>query len=145
MNQCLKSEFSLHKLIIFLFGYFGISEFLMSEIVTLSELQIKRRELENELASLSQTEKMLESDLKTLEGRIIEQLKAEIEAKKSALSGLESKKSDLEKKLSTLQEKPASSQTAEEQPASSETEAVVQQDDTEGNDTELTVVEYQQE
>lgn len=118
---------------------------MMSEIVTLSELQIKRRELENELASLSQTEKMLESDLRTLEGKIIEQLKAEIQAKKSALSGLESKKSDLEKKLSALQEKPSSSQTAEEQPASSETEAVIQQDDTEGNDTELTVVEYQQE
>ena len=50
----------------------------MSETVTLSELQIKRRELENELASLSQTEKMLENDLRALEGKIIEQLKEEI-------------------------------------------------------------------
>jgi chromosome segregation ATPase len=117
----------------------------MSETITLSELQIKRRELENELASLSQTEKMLESDLKTLEARIIEQLKAEIQAKKSALNGLESRKSDLEKKLTELQDKPASSQTTEAPPASGETAEPVQQTDTVEADTEVTVVEYQQE
>ena len=111
----------------------------MSETLTLSQLQIKRRELENELASLSQNEKMLENDLKTLEARIIEQLNAEIQAKKSALSGLESRKSDLEKKLSELQGKSAS-ETAEEQQPSGETSEAVQQ-----NDTELTVVEYQPE
>jgi hypothetical protein len=60
----------------------------MSETITLSELQIKRRELENELASLSQTEKMLENDLRVLEGKIIEQLKEEIKAKKSTLGSL---------------------------------------------------------
>lgn len=118
---------------------------MMSGTTTLSELQIKRRELENELASLSQTEKMLEGDLRTLEARIIEQLKAEIEAKKSALNGLESRKSDLEKKLNGLQEKPASLQAVEEQPAASETVESVQQNGTEENDTELTVVEYQEE
>jgi SMC interacting uncharacterized protein involved in chromosome segregation len=112
----------------------------MNETITLSELQIKRRELENELASLSQTEKMLENDLRALEGKIIEQLKADIEAKKSTLSGLESRKSDLEKKLSELQGKSTVSQTAEEQPANGEAAEPVQQ-----NDTELTVVEYQQE
>jgi len=117
----------------------------MSETITLSELQIKRRELENELASLSQTEKMLENDLRALEGKIIAQLKEEIEAKKSALSGLESRKSDLEKKLSELQGKSAGSQTAKEQNASGETAEPVQQNNTVGNDTELTVVEYQQE
>ena len=117
----------------------------MSETITLSELQIKRRELENELASLSQTEKMLENDLRALEGKIIEQLKEEIEAKKSALSGLESRKSDLEKKLNELQGKSAGSQTAEEQPAKVETAEPVQQNNTAENDTELTVVEYQQE
>jgi chromosome segregation ATPase len=111
----------------------------MNETPTLSELQIKRRELENELASLSQTEKMLESDLKTLEARIIEQLNAEIQAKKSALGGLESRKSDLEKKLCELQGKSAGSETAKEQQASHEA-AEAQQ-----NDTELTVVEYQPE
>jgi chromosome segregation ATPase len=141
----LKSEFSLHKLIIFLFGYLEVSEAMMSETVTLSELQIKRRELENELASLSQTEKMLENDLRTLEAKIIEQLKAEIQAKKSALTGLESRKSDLEKKLTELQEKPASSQTTEQQPESSETVEPVQQNATVEADTEVTVVEYQQE
>ena len=141
----MKSEFSLHKLIIFLFGYLEVSEAMMSETVTLSELQIKRRELENELASLSQTEKMLENDLRTLEAKIIEQLKAEIQAKKSALTGLESRKSDLEKKLTELQEKPASSQTTEQQPESSETVEPVQQNATVEADTEVTVVEYQQE
>ena len=120
---------------------------MMSETVTLSELQIKRRELENELASLSQTEKLLENDLRTLEARIIEQLKAEIQAKKSALTGLESRKSDLEKKLTQMQEKPASPQTAEQKPASVATVEPVQQNATveAEADTEVTVVEYQQE
>jgi chromosome segregation ATPase len=117
---------------------------MMSEPVMLSELQIKRRELENELASLSQTEKMLENDLRRLEAKIIEQLKAEIQAKKSALTGLESRKSDLEKKLTELQEKPGS-QTPEQKPASVETVEPAQQNATVEADTEVTVVEYQQE
>lgn len=117
---------------------------MMSEAITLSELQIKRRELENELASLSQTEKMLENDLRTLEGKIIAQLKEEIKAKRSALSGLESRKSDLEKKLSELQGKSAGLQTVEEQQASGEAVEAVQQNDAELN-TELTVVGYQTE
>jgi chromosome segregation ATPase len=104
----------------------------MSETIALSELQIKRRELENELASLSQKEKSLESDLRTLEEKIIDQLKDDIKAKNSVLNNLESRKSDLEKKLSELQGKSAGSQTAEEQ-------------NTEEHDTELTVVGYQPE
>ena len=111
---------------------------MMSDTITLSELQIKRRELENELASLSQTEKKLESELKTFEAKIIEQLKAEIQAKKSALNGLESKKSDLEKKLIELQEKP-SSQTAKQQSASDETVEPAPQDGTTAAET-VTVV-----
>jgi chromosome segregation ATPase len=101
--------------------------------------------LENELASLSQKEKSLENDLRTLEEKIIGQLKEEIKAKKSVLSNLESRKSDLEKKLSELQEKPEDSQTAEEQHAKSETAEPVQQNNTEENHTELTVVAYQPE
>ena len=116
----------------------------MSETIALSELQIKRRELENELASLSQKEKTLETDLRTLEEKIIDQLKEEIKAKKSALSSLESRKSDLEKKLSELQGNPAGSRT-EEQHANGETAEPVQQNNTEENDTELTVVGYQPE
>jgi len=122
-----------------------MSENMMSETATLSELQIKRRELENELASLSQTEKTLENDLRTLEEKIIDQLKEEIKAKKSALSALESRKNDLEKKLSELQGKPAGSQTLEKQHAKGETVEPVQQNNTEGNDTELSVVGYQAE
>ncbi len=117
----------------------------MSEPVTLTELQIKRRELENELASLSQTEKILQSDLKALEARIIEQLKSEIQAKKSTLDGLETRKSDLEKKLTGLQDNPASSQTSEEQPVTSEAEGPVQQNAPIENDAEVTVVRYQEE
>jgi len=116
----------------------------MNESITLSEMQIKRRQLENELASLSQTEEMLESDLKMLEAKIIEQLKAEIETKRSALGGLESRKNDLQRKLKELQEKSGGSQTAEEQ-NTSETEEIVQHSDTAENDTELTIVGYQQE
>lgn len=117
----------------------------MNETITLSELQIKRRELENELASLSQKEKMLENDLRALEEKIIDQLKEEIKAKKSVLSSLESRKSELEKKLSELQGKPAGSQTAEEQYAKGEIAEPIQQNNTEGNGTELTVVAYQPE
>jgi hypothetical protein len=51
----------------------------------------------------------------------------------------------LEKKLTELQEKPASSQTTEQQPESSETVEPVQQNATVEADTEVTVVEYQQE
>ncbi|TRO50330.1 hypothetical protein E2P71_10880 [Candidatus Bathyarchaeota archaeon] len=97
----------------------------MSEAATLVELQIKRRELENELASLSETEKLLKSDLRTLEARIIQQLKAEIEAKKSALNCLESRKNDLEQKLNELQENPASWQKPTV-PVDVETDAPVQ-------------------
>jgi chromosome segregation ATPase len=107
---------------------------IMSETIALSELQIKRRELENELASLSQKEKSLENGLRTLEEKIIDQLKEDVKAKKSVLSNLESRKSDLEKKLNELQGKTTGSQTAEEQ-----------EHNTEENDTELTVVGYQQE
>ena len=116
---------------------------MMSDTITLSELQIKRRELENELASLSQTEKKLESELKTFEAKIIEQLKAEIQPKKSALNGLESKKSDLEKKLIELQEKP-SSQTAKQQSTNDETVEPAAQNDAAESEI-VTVVGYQQE
>jgi chromosome segregation ATPase len=117
----------------------------MSETEVLNGLQIKRRELENDLASLSQTEKSLRNDLKTLEEKIIGQLEADIRAKKSALSGLESKKRELEKKLNALQGNPVDSQATEGQRANGETEALVQQSSTEENDIEVTVVECQTE
>jgi chromosome segregation ATPase len=115
----------------------------MSETEVLNGLQIKRRELENELASLSQTEKYLKNDLKALEEKIIGQLEKEIKAKKLALNGLESRKGELEKKLSDLQGNPVNSQTAER--ANGETAEPAQQKSNEENDTELTVVECQPE
>jgi chromosome segregation ATPase len=117
----------------------------MSETEALNGLQIKRRELENELASLAQTEKYLKNDLKTLEEKIIGQLEKEIKAKKLALNGLESRKSELEQKLSDLQGHPVDSQTTEAQRASAEAGGPVQQNPSEENDTELTVVECQPE
>ena len=117
----------------------------MSKTNTLSELQIKRRELENQLASLSKKEKTLENDLGTLEEEIIDQLKGEIESKKSALSSLESRKSDLEKKLSELRGRPAGSQKTKEYHAKDETGEPTQQNNSERNEAELTVVAYQPE
>jgi chromosome segregation ATPase len=116
----------------------------MSETEVLNGLQIKRRELENELASLYQNEKYLKNDLKALEEKIISQLEKEIKAKKLTLNGLESRKGELEKKLNELQGKPAASQTTEK-PASNEAEEPVQQNTTEETNTELTVVECQPE
>jgi chromosome segregation ATPase len=114
----------------------------MSETEMLNGLQIRRRELENELASLSQTEKYLKNDLKTLEEKIIGQLEKEIKAKKVALNGLDSRKSELEKKLSDLQGNPVVSQTAER--ANGEASEPEQQS-SEETDAELTVVECQPE
>jgi chromosome segregation ATPase len=116
----------------------------MSETEVLNGLQIKRRELENELASLYQNEKYLKNDLKTLEEKIISQLEKEIKEKKLTLNGLESRKGELEKKLNDLQGKPADSQTTET-PASREAKEQVQQNTAEEADTELTVVECQPE
>jgi len=115
----------------------------MSETEVLNGLQIKRRELENELASLFQTEKYLKNDLKTLEEKIIGQLEKDIKAKKLALNGLESRKSELEKKLNDMQGNQADSQPGER--ANGEPEEPVQQGTSEENDTELTVVECQTE
>ena len=97
----------------------------------LNGLQIKRRELENELASLSQTEKYLKNDLRALEEKIIGELEKEIKAKKSALNGLESRKGELEKKLSEMQT--TDGKTGEQ----------AQQKSTEENDTQVMVVECQ--
>jgi chromosome segregation ATPase len=114
----------------------------MSETEMLNGLQIRRRELENELASLSQTEKYLKNDLKTLEEKIITQLEKEIKAKKMTLNGLESRKGELEKKLGDLQGNPNVSQTAER--ANDKASEPVQQS-SEETDAELTVVECQTE
>jgi len=103
----------------------------MSESEALNGLQIRRRELENELASLSQTEKYLKNDLKALEKKIIVQLEKEIKAKKSALNGLESRKAELEKKLNDLH-------TAE-----IKTVLQVQQNSNEKDDDGIIVVECQ--
>lgn len=112
----------------------------MSETEVLNGLQIRRREMENELASLAQTEKYLKNDLKTLEEKIIGQLEKEIKAKKLVLSGLESRKSELEKKLGELQGNPVDAQATDP-----ETGEPVQQNSNEENDTELTVIECQPE
>ena len=108
----------------------------------LNELQINRRELENELASMSQKEISIKGDLKKLEEGIIAQLERTIEAKKVTLSGLESQKIDLERRLRTLQGNPTVSHQSEEQHTDGET-GESQQEPIEENEVKLIVGESQ--
>ena len=96
-SRFLHPNFSLHNLIIFLSDYLGVHENAISKTIGLSELQMKRSKLENELASLSQKEKTLENDLRALEEKKYRPVEEEIKAKKSALSSLEFRKSNLER------------------------------------------------
>jgi len=100
----------------------------MVETAILSELQIRRRELENELASLSTKELAIKGDLQKLEEEIIAELEETIKEKKLTLNGLESQKSDLEKKLRELQDNRANAQTPEESFARDETVELALQD-----------------
>ena len=99
--------------------------------------------MENELASLSQTEKYLKNDLKTLEEKIIEHLEKDIKAKKLVLNGLKSRKSDLEKKLSDMRGNPSDSQMGKL--ANRKPEKSAQQSISEENESELAVFECQKE
>jgi len=74
----------------------------MVEIEGLNQLQIKRREKENEVACLCQKEITLKGELKNLEEAIIAELEERIKAKKLTNSGLESQKNCLEKKLKEI-------------------------------------------
>jgi chaperonin cofactor prefoldin len=117
----------------------------MFEAATLAGLQIRRRELENELASLSTKESMLIGDLQKLEEEIIAQLGEMIKAKKMALSGLEAQKSDLEKKLRELQGDMVETRKPEEPSAKVETAGEpVQQGPTE-EATIIGIVEHNQQ
>lgn len=113
----------------------------MVETAVLNELQIKRRELENEVASLSQKEIMFSCDLRKLEEKIIAQLEEKIKAKKLTLSDMESRKNGLEKKLREIQGNPVVLQKPEEQRANSEGGEPVQQGPTEENYIEVSLVE----
>jgi chaperonin cofactor prefoldin len=99
----------------------------MSETAMLDELQITRRELENELASLSSKESVLKGGLRKLEEKIIAQLEKAIYAKRLTISGLESQKSDLEKKLRELQGNQVVMQKPDQPCAKVETAKAVQQ------------------
>lgn len=99
----------------------------MFETAMLGELQIRRRELENELASLSSKELVLKGGLRKLEEKIIAQLEKAIYAKRLTLSGLESQKSDLEKKLRELQGNQVDMKKPDQPCAKVETVKAVQQ------------------
>lgn len=111
----------------------------MIETALLNQLQMKRRELENEVASLSQREASLKGELQKLEEGIIAELEETIRSKKLVLSSLESQKRDLEKKLNEVQGKPEEAKKPEEPPATIET---AQQED---SNVEISVVEGQAE
>ena len=74
----------------------------MNDILTLDQLQIKRRELENELTKLQQREQELQTNLKTKEKEVIEELECVITNKKEVIQTLESQNTSLGKKLSIL-------------------------------------------
>ncbi len=78
----------------------------MNDTLTLDQLQIKRRELENELTALVQREQNLESDLKTKEKAVIEELQDIIADKKTIIETLESRSTTLNKKLKLLNKTP---------------------------------------
>lgn len=91
----------------------------MNDTLTLDQLQIKRRELENELTALLQKEQDLESNLKAREKAVIEELEFIISDKKSIIETLESRNSNLNKKLSKLKKGPKkqqAKQTTDEDP-----------------------------
>ena len=113
----------------------------MVETAVLNELQIKRRELENKVAYLSQKEISLKCELKKLEEKIIAQLEETIKAKKLNLSDMESRKNGLEKKLREMQGNPVVLQKPEEQLANSEGGEPVQQGPTEEEYVEVSLVE----
>jgi hypothetical protein len=83
----------------------------MNDTLTLDQLQIKRRELENELTTLLQKEQDLESNLKAREKAVIEELQFIISDKKTIIETLESRNTNLNKKLNRLKKKPTKQQT----------------------------------
>jgi poly(3-hydroxyalkanoate) synthetase len=78
----------------------------MNDTLTLDQLQIKRRELENEFTKLLQREQELKSNLKTREKAVIKELESIITNKKEILQILESQNTSLSKKLNKLKKEP---------------------------------------
>ncbi len=78
----------------------------MNDTLTLDQLQIKRRELENELTELVQREQDLESNLKAREKAVIEELENIIANKKTMIETLESQNTSLNKTLNKLKTAP---------------------------------------
>lgn len=78
----------------------------MNDILTLDQLQIKRRELENEFTKLLQREQELKINLKTREKEVIKELESIITNKKEIVQTLESQNTSLRNKLRTLKNEP---------------------------------------
>jgi hypothetical protein len=74
----------------------------MNDILTLDQLQIKRRELENELTKLQQREQELQTNLKTKEKAVIKELECVITNKKEFIQTMESQNTSLGNKLRNL-------------------------------------------
>ena len=74
----------------------------MNDSLTLDQLQIKRRELENELTKLVQQEQELKVNLKNREKAVIDELEYIIEEKKAMVQSLGSQNRGLGKKLNKL-------------------------------------------
>ena len=91
----------------------------MNDTLTLDQLQIKRRELENELTELVQREQDLESNLKAREKAVIEELENIIANKKTMIETLESQNTSLNKTLNRLKTAP---KQQEQEPTHTKTE-----------------------
>jgi chromosome segregation ATPase len=78
----------------------------MSDPLTLDQLQIKRRELENEFTKLLQREQELKSNLKTSEKAVVKELESIITNKKEIIQTLESQNTSLSNKLRRLKIEP---------------------------------------
>jgi hypothetical protein len=113
----------------------------MAETALPNELQIRRRQLENELASLSQKEMALKGELKILEKAIAAELEEAIKAKKLTLSGMESQKNGLEKKLREMQGNRLVLRKPKDQCANSKGDESDRQDQTEEDYIQISLVE----
>ena len=91
----------------------------------LEELQRKKTDLENELQSLSDQEKSLDDKIKTLEEKVaIQELDAQIKAKRDAVNQFETKVKELEDRLKAPGWKPEPPVQQQDQPQEPEFETL---------------------
>lgn len=94
----------------------------MNDMLTLDQLQIKRRELENELTELQQREQELQTNLKTKEKAVIKELEFVITNKKDVIQTLESQNTSLGKKLRILKKESKNKENTPHHPSTEQSD-----------------------